>query len=706
MSMSLIKAVLATAVVGLAFAASHATASADAATVRGITHFTTGGPVPASPLSADRNFVTVDQAVTAGILDRRVVHELRQDGSAEAIVSVQYQSARQALGSKAFRARAEALEESFAVKEAAALRPAGQDVSVLRAYDSLPSTFVRFESLEAVLDVVNASEVTSIRANTPVPVALQQSLNVVRQPQAAAAGHTGAGTYVAVLDTGVDYTRAPFGCTAVGVPSTCKVALSREQDGDLEGLLDEGSFHGTNVAGIVASVAPGTKILAYDVFDWKLVDGKLELRSDPSDQLAAIQHAIDLKKAGWNVVAANLSLGGGWYTSSCNAGLNFALARDYGILPVVAAGNDGVVNGAYRAGIAAPACDANAISVGAVYDSSFGNAAWRNCTDSTTAQDKITCFSQTGPNLSLLAPGALITAAGITQGGTSQAAPHVAGAVAVLASAKYGSRLYYRAEAGQIDTALRTSGPSIYDPRSGVTRRRLDVSAALTTLLGSGNGGGDTTGPTVSTPVEQFDGPISSSGAVVKLSWSASDPSGIREYAVYSRANGGAWARETAIPATATSWRFLLAFGTKFEFAVQARDGAGNWSNHQYSPSLTPGYSDDKGWQLSGWSRYSWADAFGGTAISTSQAGASITHTFTGRDVALIAPLHATGGRAHVYCDGAFKATIDLYSATVKPREAAYWCRFPQYGQHTMKIVVEGTVGRPRVDVDAFAVLQ
>jgi len=562
---------------------------------------------------------------------------------------------------------------------------------------------VRFESDEALLGVLNAPDVANIRANTPVPVATQQSLNVVRQPQAAAAGYTGAGTYVAVLDTGVDYTRAPFGCTAAATPSTCRVALSREQDTDPETYLDEDG-HGTNVAGIVASVAPGTKVLAYDVFDY--VAATQDVRSYPANQLAAVQHVIDLKKAGWNVVALNLSLGGGWYTSSCNAGLNFSLARDYGILPVVAAGNDAVTNGAFRPGIAAPACDTNAISVGAVYDANIGSREWRNCTDSTTAQDKITCFSQTGSNLSLLAPGALVTAAGITQGGTSQAAPHVAGAVAVLASAKYGSRLYYRAEAAQIESALRNSGPSIYDSRSQRSFPRLDVYSAVTTLVGGGGGTTDKTPPVVSTPLEQFDGPISTSGPIVKLSWSASDSSGISEYAVYSRANGGQWVKETAIPATATSWRFVLAFGTRFEFAVQARDGAGNWSTHAYTPSLTPGYSDDRTWQVSGWSRYAWADAFGGTAISSSQAGTSITHTFTGRDVALIAPLFSTGGRGHVYCDGAFTGTVDLYSAALRPRETAYWCRFPQAGQHTMKIVVEGTTGRPRFDVDAFAVLQ
>jgi hypothetical protein len=76
------------------------------------------------------------------------------------------------------------------------------------------------------------------------------------------------------------------------------------------------------------------------------------------------------------------------------------------------------------------------VSVGAVYDSNVGSvtAGFGNnaCTDRKTSADKITCFSQVANFLTALAPGVFITAAGVRQGGTSQAAPHVAGAVAAM----------------------------------------------------------------------------------------------------------------------------------------------------------------------------------------------------------------------------------------------------------------------------------
>jgi subtilisin family serine protease len=134
----------------------------------------------------------------------------------------------------------------------------------------------------------------------------------------------------------------------------------------------------------------------------------------------------------------------------------------------VAAGNETSKNG-----ISSPACAPGAVSVGAVYDDYMGAIAWEACTDSSTAPDQVTCFSNSSSYLTLLAPGAIITAAGIGVGGTSQAAPHVAGAVAVLRAAFQAETLE------QTVSRMTNGGVPVADPYNGLTHPRLDLVGAI-----------------------------------------------------------------------------------------------------------------------------------------------------------------------------------------------------------------------------------
>jgi subtilisin family serine protease len=118
------------------------------------------------------------------------------------------------------------------------------------------------------------------------------------------------------------------------------------------------------------------------------------------------------------------------------------------------------------------------VRVGAVYDSNVGGVKFSACSDAATAADQVTCFSQSSPVLSLLAPGATITAAGISMSGTSQAAPHVAGAIAVLRGTN-------AAPNDTLDGTIRrlqATGVRVTDARNGVTTPRIDLLKALQTL--------------------------------------------------------------------------------------------------------------------------------------------------------------------------------------------------------------------------------
>jgi hypothetical protein len=219
----------------------------------------------------------------------------------------------------------------------------------------------------------------------------------------------------------------------------------------------------------------------------------------------------------------------------------------------------------------------------------------------------------------------------------------------------------------------------------------------------------DTTAPTMGAVSQQFplDQAITSTTVPVTFSWSASDLGGIAAYAVYVRTDAGRYLYASAVGATATTFTFALGVGHAYQVAVAAKDNAGNWSSYSYSARVTPGLADDSTFSIGGpWQRYSLSGALGDTYIGASDAGAYVTKTFIGTDVALIAVKGTNAGRATIYCDESSTAVGDFYSASIVTRQVTAYCHFQESGQHTMRVVNEGTSGRPSLFVDAFAVLQ
>jgi subtilisin family serine protease len=513
--------------------------------------------------------------MAAGALSPRLVEELRTEGFADGLVT--FRSLGEILdvvaGPDAAPGPAAALQELRSRYDAVKGRLVsilGANAQVLEPYDYLPTALIRFRSLESILLTVNLPVVAGVTVPETRTTTIKQSVPLVHADETRAAGDVGAGTYVAVLDTGVDFTRAAFGrCTAPAQPSTCKVAYARDYLFQDHARDDNG--HGTNVAGIVMAVAPGARILALDVFD---EDPLPILGAGASDEaiIAAINDTMRLKAEGTNVVAMNMSLGtsDSFEPEPCTRapeggpnpyGPAFLQARAVGILPVVAAGNDGTS----REGVSSPACTPGAASVGAVYDSDVGARDWSNCTDARTRPDQPTCFSQRGPNLTLFAPGSLIDAAGIEESGTSQATPHVAGAVAVLAAARPGL------STEQIVTALSGTGPVV---AGGGGQHRLDVAAAVAAVRDLESD------PPTTTPPDALVGAASPGiGTVeVTVSWSGSDGdgTGIVAYDLMMRTDGPPWRRILLGSPTDTSITLQLPSGHVYRFAVRARDGAGN----------------------------------------------------------------------------------------------------------------------------------
>jgi len=337
----------------------------------------------------------------------------------------------------------------------------GARLETLQDYSHLPMRFQRVRSAAALDALLAEPRVKAVYLNKPHHRVGTANLDLIAQPAASAVAYQGAGSTVAVLDDGIDYTNSAFGgCTAPGTPSSCQVIVSRDFG---TGSTDHN--HGTNVSAIVLAIAPSAKVAALNVFSGSVAYS--------ADILSAFNWAIRNRSA-YNIVAINMSLGdGNQNTSACSSNNPYLTptnnAMKAGITVVAAAGNE-----AYSNAMGSPACTPGVVSVAAVYAANFGGLNWGAtlCTDYTTAADQVACFSNSASFTTMWAPGALITAGGITQGGTSQASPHVAGAVAVLRAAFPGDTL------STTLSRLTTSRTLITDARNGQTKPRLDLEAA------------------------------------------------------------------------------------------------------------------------------------------------------------------------------------------------------------------------------------
>jgi len=423
---------------------------------------------------------------------------------------------------------------------------ASDAVSVRFQYENIPMLHVDVKDLAGMISLARNSEVLMVHENVRLDHQLAESLPLINQPAAASAGKLGEGTAVAVLDTGCDYTRAAFGsCSAPG--GSCKVAYARDF-GVSDNQRDTGDFHGTNVSGIVLGVAPSAKVIALDVFE--------STQASSSTILQAVDWVIS-NRTTYNIVAMNMSLGSATlYSANCGNDVfatGITNARNAGVLSAIASGNS-----ASSTGISSPACVPAAVSVGAVWDANVSGRSFGNCSDATTAADKVTCFSNSAPIFSMLAPGALILAAGIPMTGTSQASPHVAGAMAVVRAAFPNETL------SATVTRLTSTGPSIRDPRNGVTVHRLDLNAAL-----GGAGTVDVTPPTGTIKINN-DAAATKTGTVT-LTLSASDEGGAVTMCV---SNTASCATFTALAAS-KSWALPTGDGLKTVY-VTYRDANGN----------------------------------------------------------------------------------------------------------------------------------
>ncbi len=382
----------------------------------------------------------------------------------------------------------------------------------IRTFDFLPYVALRGDgqTIRALQRNPHVVAISEDRLSAPT---LDSTLPVINADDTQSLGWTGAGTTVAILDTGIDADH-PFFNDNNGTPAdsrilsqACYSTPSNNTDefslcpGEVTSSTAAGSAdidgnarcagignrcdHGTHVAGIAAGdatgltgasgngVAPDAGIIAIQVFT--RFNDATDCGTNPapclltyeSDQIAGLNRvaALNTANAGWNITAVNMSLGAGNNATACD-GDNLKTTIDTllgaGIATVIASGNNGFLNA-----VGAPGCISTAVTVGNSVD-----------------DDTVAGSSNRGPLLDLFAPGTNVTSSVVDdtwggKSGTSMAAPHVAGAFSVLREA-YPARTIAQLLGDMTSTGVPiTYAIDTATPPATATTPRLNLLAAL-----------------------------------------------------------------------------------------------------------------------------------------------------------------------------------------------------------------------------------
>ena len=333
---------------------------------------------------------------------------------------------------------------------------------------------------------------------------------------------------VAVIDTGIDFQHPEL-----NVMGGINCTLGNLFTAVCESGGDDDHYHGTHVAGTIGAidngdgvvgVAPGARLWAVKV-----------LNKRGSGYSSWIIAGIDWVAANSNTIeVANMSLGGAGFSQAEYDAIQGAVNQ--GVAFAVAAGNEDD-----NADYYSPGGFDNVLSVSALADFDGLPGGLGSPTCRTDQDDTLADFSNWGPEVDIAAPGVCILSTyplekgGYgTISGTSMASPHVAGALALLASRNNPGSA---ADVYTLYSQVKGAGNFNWndDSGDGIKEPLLDVSNTMlfNPVLVPGSGGGSTNTP----PTANFtfrtseltatftDASTDSDGSVVSWSWNFGDGS-------------------------------------------------------------------------------------------------------------------------------------------------------------------------------------
>jgi subtilisin family serine protease len=529
---------------------------------------------------------------------------------------------------------------------------------------------------------------------------------------------TGTGVVVAVIDDGIDFSQPDLAGQAWVNPGESGGGKETNNvDDDANGHIDDvngwdfchddktvhdlnDDFHGTHVSGTIAAkldgagivgLAPGVKLMALKF-----------LGDDPNcgwdDQaIAAIEYAksfgVRISNNSWARPASAPPFG-----SPADDLPLYEAIEGSGMLFVAAAGNSNIgqdLDSVSRPSIPASFDLPNVLTVAAVDNTgqlaSFSNYGETSVDVSAPGVDVASTTPEYHGEFDLDAGHYYLS-------GTSMAAPHVSAIAALVGS----------------------QAPTLLDSPTDLKKRILDTAKdvgdtnglTLTGRVADAAAAIDHTDPVSPAPDSYafVTGKAIGSTISTRVRWPAGsdDLSGVGSYALRQSVNGAAWTTVTASTAGLSVDRSLT-FSTAYRYRVRAQDRAGNTGDYVDGPQVRPKLTQQNGTGVtySGtWTSRSSSSASGGSTRYATKAGAWVQFSFTGRAVAVIAPKGASRGSFKAYVDGTYVGTVSAYRSSSQSRMVLFARNWSASGSHKVKLILTGTSGHPRFDIDAFGYMQ